>query len=445
MEKLVSQTIQINAQEEFLQSPHPLVWGGGIAALFTLVATIGGCWFIPYSVKVKAAAIVRAQGELRHVQAPQTGLVKTIVVTSGDVVQAGDTVAVLHDIQLQSHIAQAQQELTALRRQWESLEQQQQLMQSQWQANAQSWNREIRIAETELQFTEHQFQQRRADADSDLQVAASQFQLAEQSLNRYRQIADQGAVSQLSVLEREAQLESAHAQLLQAQTANQVDRAMVDQAVEKIAQAKLERQATLDQMSQEQTHLGQQRTVLEGKISQQQALLERLTLERSQLELKAPVSGQIQTTNLRNLNQVVQPGELLLQIAPVDESLVIKAWVPNSNISQVEVGQLVNLRLESCPHPDYGVLKGTVTDILSDATLSAATTNLPLVGVGPESSVAGSYEVTIKPQRLYLENHSQRCNVRVGMQGRADIQVGQETVLQFLLRKARLSIASLGS
>jgi HlyD family secretion protein len=50
----------------------------------------------------------------------------------------------------------------------------------------------------------------------------------------------------------------------------------------------------------------------------------------------------------------------------------------------------------------------------------------------------GSYTVTIQPERSFLQASKQQCQIQAGMEGRADIISRQETVLQFILRKARL-------
>ncbi|HBL13917.1 MAG TPA: HlyD family secretion protein, partial [Cyanobacteria bacterium UBA11162] len=54
------------------------------------------------------------------------------------------------------------------------------------------------------------------------------------------------------------------------------------------------------------------------------------------------------------------------------------------------------------------------------------------------SGTPSFYEVTIQPERLSLGDGTRQCLIQLGMEGRADIISREETVLQFLLRKARL-------
>jgi multidrug efflux pump subunit AcrA (membrane-fusion protein) len=52
---------------------------------------------------------------------------------------------------------------------------------------------------------------------------------------------------------------------------------------------------------------------------------------------------------------------------------------------------------------------------------------------------AASYEVAIEPNNTVLGKENNQCSIQLGMEGQADIITREETALQFLLRKARLT------
>jgi multidrug efflux pump subunit AcrA (membrane-fusion protein) len=56
-----------------------------------------------------------------------------------------------------------------------------------------------------------------------------------------------------------------------------------------------------------------------------------------------------------------------------------------------------------------------------------------------ENVAKAFYEVTIEPESFALGKKKNRCFIQLGMEGRADIITREDTVLKFLLRKARLS------
>ena len=93
------------------------------------------------------------------------------------------------------------------------------------------------------------------------------------------------------------------------------------------------------------------------------------------------------------------------------------------------------MRISACPYPDYGTLSGVVSKISPDAFTADRNNNiLPFI-----SSTKAVYEVTIAPDSLVLSQRNKTCSLQLGMEGRADIISNQETVWQFILRKARLS------
>ena len=74
---------------------------------------------------------------------------------------------------------------------------------------------------------------------------------------------------------------------------------------------------------------------------------------------------------------------------------------------------------------------GAVQSISADAMKSSdATSN--------SSTITPYYEVTINPEKPYLVKNERQYPIQSGMEATADIISREETVLSFILRKARL-------
>ena len=94
------------------------------------------------------------------------------------------------------------------------------------------------------------------------------------------------------------------------------------------------------------------------------------------------------------------------------------------------------MRVSACPYTDYGVGSGIVRAVSADAKpLQRNTSNAPQQS---QAAVNDIYEVTIEPDHLKLIRGDSKCQIRSGMDGRADIISKEETVFQFILRKSRL-------
>ncbi len=188
---------------------------------------------------------------------------------------------------------------------------------------------------------------------------------------------------------------------------------------------------------QDRQRLIQQRNEVFSQIAANDREIAQIAIELQPTPILAPISGTIQDLNLRNNAQVVHPGDRLAQIMPTGTPLNIKAYVAISDISNVKVGQTVQMRVSACPYTDYGIGSGKVIQVSADAkSIDKSGGNS---GSNPSPSAAtGVYEVTIKPDHLTLNRGGKSCQIRSGMDGRTDIISQEETVLEFMLKKARM-------
>ena len=150
--------------------------------------------------------------------------------------------------------------------------------------------------------------------------------------------------------------------------------------------------------------------------------------------LRATSDGIILKVNVNNPGQVVHASEAIAQIVPSNSPLVIKSMISPADIRKVAVDQKVQLRVDACPYPDYGTLKGVVSAISPDAITSQNNS-----GTGGSATGGVSYfEVTVKPETLDFGHGEHQCHLQTGMAAAASIISREETALQFMLRRARL-------
>jgi multidrug efflux pump subunit AcrA (membrane-fusion protein) len=136
----------------------------------------------------------------------------------------------------------------------------------------------------------------------------------------------------------------------------------------------------------------------------------------------------------------VNVGENIAQIVPDNTLLQIKAAVSPEHRNKLNKGQTALMRVSACPYPDYGTLKGTVSQISEDTVKPPANNGFPESArpLHADRTTPPTYEVTIEPTSLVLNRGAAQCAIELGMEGTVDIISREETVLQFFLRKARL-------
>ncbi len=401
--------------------------------------TIALAAVLKYPTTVESTATIRPVGDLRTVQAVTTGKVDRIEVKLHQVVQQGQTIAYLDDSRLQTQKRQLQSSIEQTQQQLVQVDAQIQSVQTQITAEVQALQRGIAAGEGELRLSQRRHQEQQTTTQAEAREAQAAVKLAQEELTRYQTLANTGAVSQSQIGEKTASLEVALARLQRTQAALNPSAAQVEIATEKVEQERARGAATLATMQKEQEALIQQRVKLENESTRDRQELQQLETDATRTTIRSPIAGTIQQLNLRSTEQLVQPGDLIAQIAPGQVPLVVKAYVPTQEIGWVEVGQSVTMKVSGCPYPDYGTLAGEVITVSPDAGSLASTANSSQPD-SPKPLSQSYYEVTIQPHAQFVGSNHSLCHLQTGMDGVANIVTRTETVLVFLMRKARLLV-----
>ena len=430
--------------DEFLPSIGKWTTLGGLVLLAAFGAALVLASILKYKVTVKAPAIVRPTGELRIVQAATEGTIESIKIKANQPVEEGDVIAYIDDSRQQTKKSQLRGNIEQARDQLSQIKAQIWAINSQIKAETEQLNRTLASAEAELRFNQRNYEDKLITTIAEVREAEAALELAKEELARYKQLANTGAIAQLKIKEKEAALKTAIARVKKLKTYLNPSNAQVEMAREKIAQERARGEATLARLSQEREQLIQRRVEIENKLNSDSQELQQIEIDLQNTIIRAPTSGQIQELKLRNVSQVVRPGDAIAQISPSNVPLEIKALVVSGDIAKVEIGQKVQMRVSACPYPDYGTLKGTVSFISPDAmmpqTNSTSSLNSSLsTGATPsQKSGGGTYNVIVRPESFTLRAGKRECKIQSGMEGRVDIISKEETVLTFMLRKTRL-------
>jgi len=406
---------------------------GTVGAAFTLAAVI------KYNVTVKAPATVRPTGELRIVQAATEGSVKSILVKENQVVKQGDEIAYIDNSRLQTQKRQLQGNIQQNQLQLAQIAAQISALDSQRNSESSLMNRTIASAQADLSLNQRDHKNRQITTVTEVQEAEASLELAREELKRYQQLGNTGAIATLQIKEKEQAFKAAQARLARAKATLNPSAAPVAIATERIAQERARGSATLATLNKEREELQSTQIETQNQLRRDRQELQQIGIELGKTVILAPADGTILKLNLRNPGQVVSPGESIAQIAPSNASMVVKARVAAQDIGKVKVCReqkveacadgKVQLRFSAYPYPDYGTLKGAVKAIAPDA-------------ITPQSSGGGAvapyYEVTIQPERPDFVRRDRSYPIQPGMEVTADIISREETVLTFMLRKARL-------
>jgi multidrug efflux pump subunit AcrA (membrane-fusion protein) len=468
----------------------------GVTTIGIFCAAIGLSSMLKYKTTVQAPATLRPQGELRVVQSSIEGSVLSISVRENQTVKPGDIVATVKDLRLESKLktkrAQLTGEIQKNKQQIGKIDAQIVALQQQNRGELEQIDRSIAGIQSELSRAERDNLDKRqiaraevTEAKSNIETAKKDKQAAEMELlvakanlksiqaahqaaiakrDRYQSAGAEGAIPknllEESKLSAEQQFQSISAQkatiakqqqniarlqqivgssqarLTRTQVALDPSRADIELVQHKIERERATAKTTIARFQQERQKLLQQRVELTDRIASTEHEIAQIATDLQPTPIVAPIAGTIQNLALRNNNQVVHPGDSLARILPTGTPLQIKSYVALTDIAKVNIGQVVQMRVSACPYTENGILTGKVIDVSADAKSSdkSATTN-------PQPTPAANmYEVTVKPATTSVGTGKSKCQIRSGMEGRVDIITKEETVLNFMLNKARLLV-----
>lgn len=79
----------------------------------------------------------------------------------------------------------------------------------------------------------------------------------------------------------------------------------------------------------------------------------------------APYKGKISFTKYWSAGQYVTSGEEVMTVIPINNSLIGKLVLPPAKSGKVRTGQDVNIKLDSYPYTEYGIIQGRIQSISS--------------------------------------------------------------------------------
>lgn len=420
--------------DEFIPPVSRWTAGGGLMLIGAIGLIFTLCALVKFNLTVQGSATVRPQKELEVVQSEQAGKVASIAVKVNQKVQKGEIIAYLDTATLENQQQQLQNNLQQNQIQLDRINEQINLLDTQITSEEQALNREVTVAQTEINRAQQEFQQQTITAQANLAEAQAALKLAQSEMKRYQQLVDTGAISQLQLEEKQTAVTVAEAQIARMQAVLNPTTADLAIANERVTQEQAKRQATLATFNREQASLKQSYAEIQAQILREEKELQQINRQLENSIIRATNNGIILQLNLRNPNQIVSSGDTIAQIVPENPELAIASTVATQDIDRVELGQTAKMRIDACPYSDYGILNGTVTGVSPDAIVTTQSDR----SFSAANSNSSYFEVTLQPETNILSSKTRQCQLKPGMKAEVNIIAREETLLKFILRKARL-------
>lgn len=264
-----------------------------------------------------------------------------------------------------------------------------------------------------LRDQRRQRQQELADLRGKAVKLAQQLKLTQEQLDILAPLAAEGLAPRVDVIRAQREMTGIETDLDSAR--NQIPRAeaALGEAERKIE----ERTATFKADTQKE--LNERRTMLEGATELQASDRDRLR----RTELKAPMRGTVKQIYVKTVGGVVKPGQDLIELVPVEDTLLVEVKIRPADVGFVHVGQHASVKVTAFDYAIYGQLPAKVEDISADSIID-------------ERDRTGEpyFRVRLRTDKTTLGPDTRPLPIHPGMTVSADIETGTRTVLTYLMK-----------
>lgn len=162
-------------------------------------------------------------------------------------------------------------------------------------------------------------------------------------------------------------------------------------------------------------------TTVTGQISELDESLPALKDRVERTEIRSPIKGVVNRILATTIGGVAQSAMPLMEIIPLEDTLLIETRVDPKDIAFITPGQKALVKITAYDFSRYGGLSGTVVNISADA-----------VHVGKEDSKT-AYIVRITTDKNYVASGNEKLYIVPGMIAEVNIVTGKRSILNYLL------------
>ena len=385
--------------------------------------------FLLWAAVAQLDEVTRGEGkvipsrQLQVLQSIDGGLVAEILVREGDVVQPNQLLIKIDETRFASSVKENLSQALALKARVarlralsdgkefvpppEVLQEEPEIVEQERQiyaAKRDQMNAAVSIARQQLA----QRQQELNEAQARRAQAAQGYELTSRELSMTKPLIDSGAVSEVELLRLERDVaryrgerDMASAQITRAQAA-------IGEAQRKIEEVELNfRNEAGRELSEA---VGKLNSLTESSI----ALTDRVT----QSAIRSPVKGTVKRLLVNTIGGVVQPGKDMIEIVPLEDTLLLEARIQPRDIAFLRPGQPAMVKFTAYDFAVYGGLEGTLEHIGADTVTDEKGNAFYIVRVRTNRPGFGNANLPIIP----------------GMVAEVDILTGKKSVLAYLLK-----------
>jgi len=159
------------------------------------------------------------------------------------------------------------------------------------------------------------------------------------------------------------------------------------------------------------------------KRGQLSALNEKIQADQDRVtrtEVRSPVRGTLKELKVTTVGGVIRPGQDILEIVPLEDSLLVEAQIRPADIAFIRPGQPAIVKVSAYDFAIYGGLKAELEQISADTI--------------QDERGERWFRVRLRTEKAYLGTDAKPLPIIPGMTAGVEILTGRKTVLDYLLK-----------
>ncbi len=233
--------------------------------------------------------------------------------------------------------------------------------------------------------------------------------MSERVASDYQQLMAKGIVSKHATLEKQQIVLERKMQLIAQQTK------VIELAAAK-KQAEFHRKTTIAQTQRSTYELKED---AEHRISTSHQELSKSQYQQRLMRLTSPIDGTVQQLVVHTLGGVVTEAQALMLVVPTDQPLEVEATVSNKDIGFVRPGQDVEIKIDTYTFTRYGIVHGNVISVSNDAI--------------DDEKRGPVYSARIQLDKKYILFGDKKLALTPGMSVQAEVKTDKRRIIDYFL------------
>ena len=266
---------------------------------------------------------------------------------------------------------------------------------------------------TTIEILEEKAKQRRqdiAELEEKLTEVTRTYQLLKREIELTEPLVGQGAVSEVELLRLQREASTMLGDIAATKLAKPRVRSQLQEALKEIKEEQLQFSNSAKK------ELNEVQAELDALSATSVALADRL--ERT--SIRSPVYGTVKQVLVNTVGGVIQPGMDLIEIVPLEDTLLVEAQIKPADIAFLRPEQKATVKFTAYDFTIYGGLEAQLEYISADSVI--------------DEKGNAYYQVNVRTNQNYLLGKEGKMPIIPGMVATVDILTGKKTILSYLLK-----------